>query len=237
MRTVRILLFSLLCIVGGAAAEESVKPGINDHYQGARFEDWVDVFERPGREIFDRRFQIVHALGLQPGMAVADIGAGTGLLTLLMARAVRPGGGVTAVDITPDFIDNILRRAREQGLDNISGVVNAQDVSGLQAASADLVLVCATYHHFEYPQRILTSIRAGLKPGGELVIIDFIRAPGRSTRWVMGHVRGGEQDVIEEVEAAGFRLTGRRPDLLKVNYFLRFKKHLNWPIDGPAPKV
>lgn len=224
MKNGKSLFLLLCCFALALPAEQNVNPGINDHYQGARFDEWVDVFERPGREIFDRRFQIVHALDLKPGMAVADIGAGTGLLTLLMARAVRPRGHVTAVDITPDFIDKTLQRAREQGLDNVRGLVNAPHESGLAENSVHLVLVSATYHHFEYPQTMLASIGAALKPGGQLVIIDFVRKPGFSSPWVLGHVRLGEEEVVEEIQAAGFRLLERRPDLLRRNYFLRFEK-------------
>ncbi len=215
-------LFLIFISCSAMAQEQSVNPGINDHYEGAKFEDWVGVFERPGREIFDRRFRILQAMDLQPRMQVADIGAGTGVLSLLMARAVGTEGKVYAVDITPDFVDNIKRRASEQKLDNVVGVVNPPDSSGLPADSVHLVVVAATYHHFEFPKSMLTSIHRALKPRGSLVIIDFVRKPGFSSPWVLGHVRSSEQEVIREIEAAGFKLQENRDDLLQQNYFLRF---------------
>ncbi len=223
MRWQRFFLAALLWTLG-AAAEQSVNPGINDHYQDPDYDEWVAVFERPGRELFDRRFQVVHALGLKPGMRVADIGAGTGLYSRLMARAVRPTGRVMAVDIAPNFVDNLLRVAREQGIHNLEGVVGDQRSTGLKPASLDLAFLCDTYHHFEYPRSMLASIRESLRPGGDLVVIDFERIPGVSSGWVMGHVRGGREMVIEEIEAAGFELLEQRPELLKRNYYLRFRK-------------
>ena len=75
---------------------------------------WVNTFERPGREVYDRRHAIVAASKVRPGMTVADIGAGTGLFTRLFAPAVEPDGTVYAIDISSTFIDNILRTCREK---------------------------------------------------------------------------------------------------------------------------
>ncbi|MEJ5212191.1 MAG: class I SAM-dependent methyltransferase, partial [Burkholderiales bacterium] len=130
-------------------------------------------------------------------------------------------GRVIAVDISRPFIENILRRARERGFSQVTGVVNSQTDTGLAPASVDLAFVCDTYHHFEQPGAMLASLRRALKPGGALVIVDFHRIPGASSSWVLSHVRAGKETVVAEVEAAGFRLVEERP-LLRDSYFLRF---------------
>ena len=211
-----------LALTAGAQ-ERSVRPGINQFYQDPNYRQWVATFERPGREIYDRREEIVSATGISPGMVVADVGAGTGLFTRLFAPKVGNEGRVIAVDISQGFIDNIRRTSRQEGLANVEGVVNtATDVS-LPAASVDLVFVCDTYHHFEYPRHMLDSIYEALRPGGQLVVIDFRRIPGYSSPWIMRHVRAGKPTVVTEIESAGFRLTEDR-DFLRTNYFLRFQK-------------
>ncbi len=224
----RFALLLITAVVASSAGvleaqESSVRPGINRAYENPRFEQWVGTFERPGREIYDRRQSIVNAAGLRPGMVVADIGAGTGLFTLLFAPRVEPEGRVIAVDISQVFIDNILRRARAAGADNVQGVLNtATDVS-LPLASIDLAFICDTYHHFEYPQKMLASVHQALRPGGSMIVIDFRRIPGYSSPWVLQHVRAGRTTVVREIEMAGFRLVAEET-FLRGNYFLRFKK-------------
>ncbi len=219
-----LYLLALLLAAGTPAAQEqSVRPGINRNFEHPSWQQWVDAFERRGREVYDQRHAIVAASAVQPGMTVADIGAGTGLFTRLFAQAVEPGGTVYAVDISGTFVENILRTCREQGLSNVQGIVNSQRDTGLPADSIDLAFVTATYHHFEYPADMLASIRRALRQDGRLVIIDFRRDPRISSRWVMQHVRGGRYQVIREVQAAGFRLVDDKP-LLRSNYFLEFKK-------------
>lgn len=220
-----VLLVMLLSFSSVQAAEQSVRPGVNRHYENPNWQQWVNTFERSGREVYDKRHAIVAASAVQPGMSVADIGAGTGLFTRLFAEAVTPTGTVYAVDISEPFIENILRSSREQGLANVLGIVNTPRDTGLPADSIDLAFITATYHHFEYPASMLASIYRALHRDGRLIIIDFRRDPHVSSRWVMGHVRGDKTLVIEEVQAAGFRLVDDKP-LLQSNYFLLFEKAL-----------
>jgi ubiquinone/menaquinone biosynthesis C-methylase UbiE len=220
-----VLLVMLLSFSSVQAAEQSVRPGVNRQYENPNWQQWVNTFERSGREVYDKRHAIVAASAVQPGMSVADIGAGTGLFTRLFAEAVTPTGTVYAVDISEPFIENILRSSREQGLANVLGIVNTPRDTGLPADSIDLAFITATYHHFEYPASMLASIYRALHRDGRLIIIDFRRDPHVSSRWVMGHVRGDKTLVIEEVQAAGFRLVDDKP-LLQSNYFLLFEKAL-----------
>jgi ubiquinone/menaquinone biosynthesis C-methylase UbiE len=224
-RTNRIILLlsCLLLMLAATAQEQSVRPGINRHFMDPDWQQWVNTFERPGREVYDRRHAIVAASKVVPGMRVADIGAGTGLFTRLFAAAVEPGGQVYAIDISGTFIENILRTCREQGLSNVTGIVNSPTDIGLPANTIDLAFIADTYHHFEYPQQTLASIHQALRSGGRLIIIDFRRDPRISSNWVMGHVRGNKARVIGETEAAGFRLVDDKP-LMRSNYFLEFSK-------------
>lgn len=218
-----LLLSGLLLVFSAVAQEQSVRPGINRHFVDPDWQRWVNTFERPGREVYDRRHAIVAASKVRPGMTVADIGAGTGLFTRLFAPAVAPGGTVYAIDIASTFIDNILRTSREQGLSNVTGIVNTPVDIGLPADAIDLAFISDTYHHFEYPQQTLASIHQALRSEGRVIIIDFRRDPRTSSDWVMGHVRGNKAQVIQEMQAAGFRLVDDKP-LMRTNYFLEFVK-------------
>ncbi|HZL99062.1 MAG TPA: class I SAM-dependent methyltransferase, partial [Planctomycetota bacterium] len=179
-------------------------------------------FEGESREIAAQCAGITLHLGLRPGMAVADIGAGTGLFMGELARSVGPEGRVYAVEIAPAFVEHLRRRAAEAGLEQVEVVQCSERSVGLPPDSLDAALVCDTYHHFEYPQSTLASLRSALKPGGLLAVVDFERLPD-SRPWVLEHVRAGSEQVIAEIEAAGFRLVDR-PDVggLEENYLLRF---------------
>jgi predicted methyltransferase len=218
-----LIVWLLLTAVITQAEERSVRPGINAYYEYPDWQQWVNTFERSGREVYDKRYAIIEATGVTAGMTVADIGAGTGLFTRLFAQRVGPYGRVYAVDISRPFVENIIRISREQGLDNIEGIVNNDRDTLLPPASIDLAFLVDTYHHFEYPASMLSSIHKALTPGGRLIIIDFRRDPQRSSSWVMGHVRAGKEQVIDEVTAAGFRLIDDKL-LLRTNYYLVFSR-------------
>ena len=207
-----------------AAQEKSVKPGINERFEKPDVPQFVERFEREGRDVYDRRHEIVEALKLKPGMAVADIGAGTGLFTRLFSPIVGEKGKVYAVDIADEFVAHIERLAKDQKQDNIVGVVCEQDSAKLPPESVDLVFICDTYHHFEFPQKTMTSIHKALKPGGHVVLIDFHRIEGVSREWILGHVRAGQEVFTKEIVDAGFKQVEEKKDLLQESYFVRFEK-------------
>jgi predicted methyltransferase len=184
---------------------------------------WQGALENDEREVYARRHAILAAVGLKPGMAVADVGSGTGVYTRLFAKAVGRGGRVYAVDISAPLLDHVMQTAKKQRLDNVTGILDSADDTKLPESSVDLVYVCDTYHHFEHPQKVLASIRRALRPGGRLVIVDFERIEGKSPKWLLEHVRAGKNTVKSEIEAAGFRFAGEKK-FLRENYFIAFTR-------------
>jgi FkbM family methyltransferase len=220
----RCLAILLLAVVLPASAQDkSVRPGINKPFENPDVKEFVGKFEGESREVYTQRKGIVAACKLKPGMAVADIGAGTGLFTRLFANEVGEKGKVYAVDIAPKFIEHTEKTCKDEGLKNVVGVVCTADSAKLPAQSIDVAFVCDTYHHFEFPFKTLASIHEALRPGGQLIIIDFHRIEGKSSEWVLGHVRAGQEVVTKEITSSGFKLLGEKK-LLKENYFVRFEK-------------
>lgn len=97
--------------------------------------------------------------------------------------------------------------------------------AGLPKGHLELVFLCDAYHHFEYPQHRLASLRRALKPGGMLVVVvDYEHIPGVSSPWVMGHVRVGRDEAAREIEATGFRPLDVPDAGLRENWLLRFRR-------------
>jgi precorrin-6B methylase 2 len=207
-------------LLGSAIAEQNVNPGINRHYINPDVGSWVSVFERDGREIFDRRHDILAAMQVEPGMSVADIGAGTGFFSLMLAKAVGPEGEVYAVDISPEFLEAIAQRAKDQGLDNIVTILGEQKDVNLPPGELDRIYIGDTYHHFEYPVTYSKTLAASLRPDGRVIVVDFKRIPGFSSPWVLGHVRAGKEVFIDEMAQAGLTLLDDL-DFMHTQYFLR----------------
>jgi ubiquinone/menaquinone biosynthesis C-methylase UbiE/intracellular sulfur oxidation DsrE/DsrF family protein len=218
-------LVVILFITGVTSAQEkSVRPGINESFRAPDVSQFQQRFETESREVYKSREEIVAALGLKPGMTVADIGAGTGLFTRLFAEEVGPEGRVIAVDISKNFLEHIERTSREAGIKNIETQLCTDDSTGLVSESIDVAYICDTYHHFEFPVKTMTSIQKALKRDGHLFLIDFQRIPGERSDFVMGHVRAGKDVFVSEVIQAGFRKSRDIENLLKENYFVEFAK-------------
>ena len=216
-------LLVALAVASAPAQEKSVRPGINQPFENPDLKDFLSKFEGESREIAARRKEIVAACKLREGMVIADVGAGTGLFTRAFARVVGPAGKVYAVDIAPTFLRHIETTSREEGLKNVATVLADPFSTKLPKDAVDLVFICDTYHHFEYPQRTLQSIHDALRPGGQLILIDFHREEGKSSAWILGHVRAGKDVFVREVRSAGFKVVGEET-FLKENYFVRFAK-------------
>jgi predicted methyltransferase len=188
------------------------------------FEDvdyWKSVFEDPARDAWQKPRDVITALGLRPGMSVADLGAGTGYFTHRLAPAVAPGGIVFAVETEPNLVSYLRARAEQEAQANVIPVLASFDNPRLPPAAVDLVLVVDTFHHIDQRLGYFQRLSGVLRPGGRIAIIDW-----RIDRLPVGpppdHKIAREQ-VIAEMEAAGYRLVDERPTLLPYHYFLVFQ--------------
>ncbi|HEY1052021.1 MAG TPA: class I SAM-dependent methyltransferase [Prosthecobacter sp.] len=149
------------------AQDASVKPGINDKFLDPKLKvgEWTQKFETESREIYHQREKIVAAVGLKPGMSMADIGAGTGLFTLPFSQAVSGSGKVYAVDIAKNFLEHIQSRASKADAANVQTIQCTERSVELPETSIDLAFICDVYHHFEFPQASLATLHKALRPG------------------------------------------------------------------------
>ena len=136
-------------------------------WQGAA---WLEREEREREERTDLQMK---ALQLKPGMVVADIGAGTGYLARRMAPAVTPGGKVLAVDVQPEMVALLQTTVRQSGLTQIQPLLGAEDDVKLPASSVDLAIMVDVYHELAFPYEVLASIIRALKPGGQIVFVEY----------------------------------------------------------------
>ncbi len=219
-----VMATAMACTQWAAVAqEESVKPGINKSFDDPNVERFIKIFEVESREVYRYRQGIVGLLGLEPGMHIADVGAGTGFFTRILAPQVGESGRVYAVDIAAKFLDHIETKNKEAGIENVVMVQCDQHTTNLAPESVDRIFVCDTYHHFEFPHDTLTSMLRALRPDGRLMIVDFERIRGESNAFVLGHVRCGKGTVTDEVLDAGFALEADIP-MMHEQYVLVFKK-------------
>jgi len=207
------------------AQEESVKPGINESWKSETIDPLVDRLESESREIYTNREALAQIIGIKPGQSVADIGAGSGFMAMIFAKMVGPTGHVYAVDINPTMMDRVSEMAAKENLDQLKTVVCTDVSTELKPNSVDLIFICDTYHHFEYPNTVLKSIHEALRPGGQMIVVDFKRVEGESESWILSHVRAGKEVFTAEIVANGFKLVEEhKVDFLKENYILRFAK-------------
>lgn len=172
----------------------------------ANYEVWLDTMEMGGRELYAAREAVVAAVGAAPGSRIVDIGAGTGLYTLLFAEKVGPAGVVYAVDIEPRFLKLISQRAVDLDYRNVVTVLSRPEDITLPASSVDIAYIADTYHYFEDRAAIMASVREALAPGGRLIIIDYTLDESDKGDPKREHVRFGKAGLVNEIESFGFKL-------------------------------
>jgi len=185
-------------------------------------DEWAARLERDGREVGDNRYAIVDQLGLRPGLDVADVGAGSGLFSRIMAPRVAPDGNVYAVDIAPNLVEHIAETAREEGLTNLHAQLGDPRDPKLPASSVDRVLIVDTYHHFEYPAEMLEHIKRAMRPDALLLLVEPERIQGVTPPPVISMVRAGKGTVTDEFLDAGFELVDD-VHLMESQYVLKFR--------------
>jgi predicted methyltransferase len=160
---------------------------------------WLD---RPAREQQEEPDRALDLVGITPGMVVADVGAGTGYMTMRLARRVGPTGKVYASDLQPAMLQIIRDKVRQQQLSNVEVVQGVQDDGKLPDSAIDLALLVDVYHEFWRPQQMLRSIRRSLRPDGRLVLVEY-RKEDPSIPIAHTH-RMSVAEARTEVEAEGF---------------------------------
>jgi ubiquinone/menaquinone biosynthesis C-methylase UbiE len=154
---------------------------------------------------------MLRQLDIEPGQTVADLGCGNGFYTLKLARMVGPEGKVYAVDIQPQMLILLMRRAEKAGLENIVPVLGSVVDPGLPEEQIDLILLVDAYHEFSHPEEMLARMRASLKPAGRVALAEF-RAEDPKVPIKPLH-KMSKRQILKEWRAGGFRLVGQFDEL------------------------
>jgi ubiquinone/menaquinone biosynthesis C-methylase UbiE len=182
------------------------------------------ALDAPDREQTQRPGELPKAMGITPGMTVADVGTGIGYMLPFLSRAVGPSGKILAEDIFDDYLAAARQRSESQHLNNVTFIKGTEKDPKLPENSVDRVLVLDVYHHFNYPESMLAGIHKALKPDGKLVIVEYYKNEIALNGRALAHIRLNRPDVIKEVEANQFHLVSESERIKDVQYMLVLEK-------------
>ena len=168
------------------------------HYSGA---EWLT---RDNREQEERCSLMLANLGLKQGMTICDMGCGNGFYTLQLAKMTGETGRVYAVDIQPEMLRLLKRRADEQNVHNITPVLGTLTDPKLPKGKIDMILLVDVYHEFSHPEQMLAAMRDALSPTGVCALVEF-RAEDPNVPIKPEHKMSKEQ-ILKEWPASGFKL-------------------------------
>jgi len=198
-------LVALVLVAGLAAQTPGVHPLSGRRfapvmgYQGA---DWLERIERDEEEAPDVALRM---LKIPKGASVADIGAGSGYMTVKLAARVGPTGRVFANDVQPQMLELLARRLAGKRIANVTMVQGTADDPRLPPSSVDLELMVDVYHELSQPQAMLRHLREALKPGGRLVLLEYRKED--PTVPIKPEHKMSVAEAKLEVEAEGFTLS------------------------------
>lgn len=187
------------------------------HVMGHRGAAWL---ERPEREREERTDLIIRNLPIDEDDVVADIGAGTGYFSFPIAERA-PRGKVLAVDIQQEMLDIIEARKAAGAAANVEGILGTEDDPRLPEAGVDLILIVDAYHEFSHPFEMGTAMTRSLKPGGQLVLIEY-RGEDRRVPIKPLH-KMTEKQARSEMAAVGLEWV-RTENFLPQQHFMVFRR-------------
>ena len=215
-----LLLILLMALPSAVQAQDAVKR--DDHQMHGLHGDpkaYIGALEDPKRDAYQKPHEVIHALNLKSGEVIADIGAGSGYFTFHLARHMGDKGKVYAVDVSPEMILHINRRIRELKANNVVTVLADPDDPLLPDRSVNRFFFSDSWHHIENQSKYLSLMKRMLKPGGEVVMIDF-----HKKELPVGppmQMKIAREDLIKQLDSNGYRLT-KEHSFLTYQYFLVF---------------
>ena len=194
-----------LMLAGGATNSQA-------QLAARKADEWVATLESPQRPA-QKVDEVLSRLALKPGMVVADIGAGSGLYSRPLAKAVAPGGKVYAVDIQQDLLDHINQRAKEEHIGNIQTVLGEYDDPKLPARNVDLAFINDVLHHIQHRAAYLKALGTYMKPAGRIAIIEMDKNDPKTPHRNQPELLVAREEILQWMSDAGFKLVQEHPDL------------------------
>ena len=215
-----ISLIALLAVPFSAPSQDTIKP---DHHQMHQLHGdskaYIGMLEDPKRDAYQKPHEVLTALEIKQGEVIADVGAGSGYFTFRLAHHVGDTGKVYAIDVSPDMILHLNRRIRDLKASNVSSILADPDDPLLPERSVNRFFFSDSWHHIENQAKYLSLMKKMVKPGGEIVMIDF-----HKKELPVGppmQMKIAREDLIKQMEGNGFRLT-KEHTFLPYQYFLVF---------------
>jgi cyclopropane fatty-acyl-phospholipid synthase-like methyltransferase len=193
-----VFRLAVLVLFLSCATRPTEPPAYEHRFEHA--EDWTRRFNDPARDAWQQPEKVVAAAGIEPGMTIADVGAGTGYFEPYLSRAAGPNGKVLALDVEPDMVRYLGERAAREGLRNVEAREVDRADPGLAAGSVDRILVADTWHHISNRSAYAARLRAALRLGGRVIILDFRH---EAPRGPPPEYRIAPEEVVRELERAG----------------------------------
>ncbi len=225
MKPLRI--FAIIAACGPLLWAQAARDA-NSRYQTREGRESVaKSLSSPDRDQRQKPRELVRLLALREGMTVADIGTGVGYMLPYLSEAVGPSGRVLAEDIYDDFLEKARENATRHQLSNVTFIKGSETDPNLPENSADVILALDSYHHYNYPEKMLAAFHKALRNGGRLVIVEYYKRPNAMgpNSDAMTHIRLDAPDVVKEVEANGFRLASRDDLTKESQYIAIFEKN------------
>jgi len=192
-------------IAAPLAGYRAVHPLTGRKIAGVMSVGGADWLERPEREAEENVEGALDTIGIRRGSTVAEVGAGTGYVSLKMARRVGPNGTVYANDIQPEMLVRLRGNADRAGMRNIQTVLGTGTDPQLPAGRMDLIILVDVYHEFAQPQKMLDAMRTELKPDGRLVLLEYRKEDPNVP--ILPEHKMTVAEAKTEVEAEGFKLS------------------------------